>query len=495
MQGAPGPSPAHTPLTPAGNASGPARAPGALAIAALAGVALLGNGLKAIISSSVLVSEAQFASYLGMTPERVAVLLESIIAGMVIALAACPLLLQHCSARALAMAASAAAAAAFCVFALVDLAGAPPIVRDWSAFACFALGAGMLALLAPSAQALVALAPTRASRTTLTALWTGATPAGFLVAPQMVKFLLPVLGLGYYFLAFSLLPLALLLLLGVLAIAMPAARGAGITVAPAQRRVLLWFVVAVLAFEVWTTLGSLVGYRSAAAVAGLAALAAATLGLVRAGRAGRAPGAAPLVRGAPAWLLGALFVLEMPTTGFFDTAYLNRHGLPQDLIANRATLGAAAQICATVMAGWLIHRWPAAQARLLFIFGAAAVAGVAAIASYPWTNSHLLFIGAPALQGFGAAGVTVLVCLAVVRAADVSPLLATLPSLAIMLGTEFGLEILQLVFAAAQASGLPAQGAYQVLFATQILLALGVLVLLAVAVRPPPAATPPDVTA
>ena len=459
----------------------PARAPGALAIAALAGVAVLGNGLKAVLSSSVLVSEAPFASYLGMTPERVAVLLETIIAGMVVALAACPLLLQYVSARNLAMIASGAAATAFCAFALVDLAGAAPAVREASAFAGLAVGAGMLALLAPTAQALIALAPAGPTHTTLTTLWTGATPAGFLVAPQFVKFLLPALGLGYYFLAFSLLPVLLLGLLGVLAFAMPTGREARVVIVPAQQRVLLLVVAAVLAFEIWTTFGSVVGYRTIGAIAGLAAFAAAALGLARALRRLAAPA---LLRSVSAWLLFALFVLEMPTTGFFDTAYLAQHQFAESFIANRSTFAAGMQIAGTVVAGWLVHRRPAAQPALLLWFGGAAVAGVAALATYPWTRNEVLIMAAPALEGFGAAGVTVLVCLAVVRAAGVSPLWAALPSLAIMLGTEFGLEILQLVFAGAQAAGLADEGAYKALFAAQIILALAALALLATAVRP-----------
>ena len=47
----------------------------------------------------------------------------------------------------------------------------------------------------------------------ITTVWTGAAPAGFLAAPQLVKFVLPVLGLGGYFLAFSAFPLVVLLLL------------------------------------------------------------------------------------------------------------------------------------------------------------------------------------------------------------------------------------------------------------------------------------------
>ena len=58
---------------------------------------------------------------------------------------------------------------------------------------------------------------------------------------------------------------------------------------------------------------------------------------------------------------------------------------------------------------------------------AVALAGLAAIAAYPWIAHPLYVLWTPAVQGFGAAGFTMLVCLAVVRDAAKYPLLAALP--------------------------------------------------------------------
>jgi len=453
---------------------------GTFVFAVLAGIALLGNGLKSIVSSSVLVSEARFAALLGISTESVAMLLELIIAGMVVALAACPLLLQRLSARTLAVWACLVAAAAFATFALVDLSGQAPRVREIAAFGCFAVGAGALALLAPTAQSLVALAPTPAMRGTLTSLWTGASPAGFLVAPQMVKMLLPVLGIGFYFLGFAALPLVLLALLGVLGFALPALRHAGTTVTAVPPRLLLAFVAAVVAFEVWTTSGAVAGYATPLTLAGLVLLAATATWLVRAVKDQAFP---PSLTGTAGRLLLALFVLEMPTTGFFDTAWLVQRQFAESFIADRATLSAAAQIAGTLVAGVLVHRRPAADAALLLGFAGIAVTGLAAIALYPWVAHPLYLLSTPAIGGFGVAGLTVLVCLAVLRDAATHPLLAALPSIAIMLGTEFGLELLQLVFATARAAGVSDGGAYGAIFFAQVVLALAALGLLNLAIR------------
>lgn len=480
MPVAPRMSPAQDRTTARSGSTIPQPSAGAWVFVLLAGIALLGNGLKSIVSSSVLVSEADFAAWLGISTVHVALLLESIIAGMVVALAACPLLLQRIHARTLGIVACVAASVAFGTFALVALSGPAPWLREISAFGCFAFGAGALALLAPAAQALVALAPTPAMRTSLTSLWTGASPAGFLVAPQLVKVLLPVLGIGFYFLGFATLPLVMLVLLGLLGFALPTVRAEGLTVSALPQRLLLVFVAAVIAFEAWTTAGSVDRYGAPVALLLLAAFVATAAVLIRAVRRHTFP---PALTGSTGVLLLALFVLQFPTTGFFDTAFLTQQKFARAFIADRATLAAAAQILGTFVAGMLVHRRPAAQPALLLTFAVIALAGLAGIAAYPWVTHPLYFLWTPAVEGFGAAGVAVLVCLAVVRDAPLHPLLAALPSIAIMLGTEFGLELLQLVFALTGAAGVGVDGSYGAIFAAQVLFALAVPALIIAAHR------------
>lgn len=450
-----------------------------LALAALAGIALLGNGLKALVTSSVLVSEAQFAAFLRISAEHVGVLMEGIVGGMVVALALCPLFLSRMSARTLAIASCLVAAGAFATFAVVDLAAPAELAREVAAFGCFTLGAGALALLAPTAQALVTQAPTASLRTALTTVWTGATPAGFLVAPQMVKYLVPALGLGYYFLALAALPVVLLGMLVTLALAMPAAEGAR-TLPPIAAGNMAAFVAAVIAFEVWSTLGSVTAYDAPLTWAALLVCVMTAVWLKRAVRRDAPPIA---FAGSASWLLAALFVLEMPTTGFFDTAYLVERGFAQSFIADRATLAAAAQILGTVAAGALVHRKPAAESALRYVFAAILTLGLIALAAYPWLERPEYFLWAPAIEGFGAAGLTLLICLAIVRDAARHPLRAALPSIAIMLGTEFGLEMLQLVFAGARALRAEVTESFGVLFVSQVACALVVLVLLRSATR------------
>ena len=201
-------------------------------------------------------------------------------------------------------------------------------------------------------------------------MWTGATPAGFLLAPQAVKLLLPALGLGYYFAGLAVLPL---LMAGVLA-ALPwlVARSDvhGSAASGFAPRVALAFVALVVAFELWTAAGGVAGYTRPVTLGLMAACLVAAAGFVHAWRSSARPQA---LAGPTTWLLAALFVLQMPTTGFFDTAFLVQRQHPQGFISDRATFAAAAQIAGTIVAGALVHRWPAAERTLRVAFALVAV--------------------------------------------------------------------------------------------------------------------------
>lgn len=466
----------------AGGGDAPSRAApaGALAFVALAGVALLGNGLKAVVTSTVLVGEAQFAAFLAIPVEHVATLMQAIVAGMVIALAAVPLLLQRFQARALAMAACVVAMLSFGGFALVDHLQPSAWQREIATFATLALGAGAVACLAPAAQALVLTWPTAVGRTTLTTLWTGAAPGGFLVAPQLVKFALPAVGLAAYFATFAVLPLVLLGLLLALGFALRAPPAADATDAALPVRVLVAFIAVVAGFEVWSTLGSVTRYLAPGTLAALLVLAVLAAWLARAVSALPAPDA---MVGSAYLLLAALFVVNIATTGFFEAAYLTQRFRDEAFVADRSTIAAAAQIAGTFAAGALAHRRPAAQRALLQGFAAVTLAGLASYVAYPWIDARTYFLWTPAVAGFGSAGVTVLVCLAVLPAGARLPMLAALPSIAIMLGTELGLEALQVLFAVVTAPGTSYAIAYATLFAAQAAIVLAAPWLLATAYR------------
>ena len=438
----------------------------------MGGIALLGNGLKSVVTSTVLVSEARFASFLGIAVERVALLMESIVAGMVVALALYPLVLQRFAVRGVAIGSALVGAAALAAFAAaamrVDAAG-----REAWAYACLTLAGAALVWLAPSAQSLVLAWPGGDGRKALTSVWTGATPAGFLAAPQLAKWLLPAVGLSAYFASFAVLPLAFAALVALTAVIQSDARSDNAL----PSHLVVAFAAAVVAFEAWSTAGSLLGYTSAITLAALPLLAATVVWLRRRAR----HFAATTSTDAATWCyVAALFALEIPTTGFFEAAFLFDRGLPEALIADRATLAAAAQVAGTLLGGVVLHRASASSDKVAGIGCTLVVLGVSGYAAYPSLDAHWYLMATAAITGIGVGALTLVLCLAIVRSAHRAAALAALPSIAIMIGTEFGLELLQCVFAAAQSA---AADAFAIVFVAQAVAALAVAPLLRHALR------------
>jgi len=437
----------------------------------MGGIALLGNGLKSVVTSTVLVSEARFASFLGIEVERVALLMEAIVAGMVVALAMYPLVARRFAVRDVARAAAVVGALAFAVFAAAAIHSAAGAREAW-AYTCLTLGGAALVWLAPTAQSLVLAWPGANGRKALTSMWTGATPAGFLAAPQLAKWLLPGLGLSAYFATLAIFPLAFAAL--VAATAIDARPPDGDEALPV--RLVVAFAIAVIVFEAWSTAGSVLGYAAAATLATLPVLAAAAAWLTKRMRefATSTSGAAST------WFpVAALFALEIPTTGFFEAAFLYDRGLPEALVADRATLAAAAQVAGTLVAGVLLHR-SALAGRVAWIACGLVVLGVGGYAAYPAIHAAWYYMATAAVAGMGVGALTLVLCLAIIGGARHAVALAALPSIAIMVGTEVGLELLQCAFAAAQAV---AASGFPIVFAAQAAAALAVVPLLRQALR------------
>jgi hypothetical protein len=441
---------------------------------AMSGIALLGNGLKSIVTSTVLVSEARFAAFLGIAVERVALLMETIVAGMVVALALYPLVARRLRVRTVALGAALAGAAAFAAFAAAS-ASVGDAAREAWAYGCLTLGGAALVWLAPSAQSLVLAWPGAEGRKALTSIWTGAAPAGFLAAPQLAKWVLPAVGVSAYFACFAALPLAFAALVATTALVAGDARSDDALPA----RLAVAFALAVVAFEIWSTAGSLLGYTAATSLAALPLVACAAAWLVRCARSFAAAGAPHATTW---WYVAALFALEIPTTGFFEAAFLFDRGLPQALVADRATLAAAAQVAGTLVAGVALHRADGTGAPVAWTACALAVAGVAGYTVYPAFDAVWFLMATAAVAGLGVGALTLVLCLAVVRSAAAGAWVAALPSIASMIGTEAGLEVLQWAFATAQSAS---ADAFLVVFAAEALAALAVVPLLRHALRSP----------
>lgn len=439
---------------------------GVLAFGGLGMAALLGNGLKSIITSTLFISEGAFASFLTISVERTNFIVELIVGSMVIALALAPLLITQRRAPYLAALASILAAAAFAGLGLLFNAQPSLPVRELGVALSFVAGGLSLGLLAPLAQFHISSLDDDKAQGMLTTLWSFATPFAFLVTPQLVNYTAHDIGIGNFFLIFAALPLVYL------AVALPSLRGIARQDSSARegqraldRHSILLFVGSVLAFQIATALGTLVGWGSVATLVALAVFGGALV--VTATHMHRVK---PLtgIPNTPLLLLLGLFLLQIPTTGFFDTVYLVRHLCSASLIADRASIGALGQAVAVLLAGALVARNAALAVPLIAASLPLVFLGIAGYAFYPTVPEDWLFIGARLATSIGMGLVTATVVVTATRQADRYALLALLPAGAIMIGTEAGLELLEIAFAVAKVLGASTFGAYRVVFLLQI---------------------------
>lgn len=432
----------------------------------------LGNGLKSVVASTVFVSEADFASFLNISVEKTQLIVELLIGSAVMALAIAPFILNTRTSRRIAVMAAVAAAAAYACLGAVMLGQPSLALRELVVAAAFTVGGFSVSFFSPIAQIAINGVDNERRRVLLTTLWTSAQPIAFLFTPQLVKYVAPEIGLANYFLVFAMFPLAYLVL-AVTVLKPPAAAAVrqdstGARLSPPAVGLLL---ACILSFEVWTASNTLAGLTSAVSMA----LMLAFFGIVAwsALYLRRRPATGPLLPRHAALLLACLFILEIPTTGFYDTTFLVRHLCSSTLIDDRASLGAFAQIATVFLAGAAYVRWPRA---LPYLIGAGLVAtllGVAGYAYYPKvaTDENFFYLTKIA-SGAGVGAVTTVVVAIVMASGRNNPLVALLPALVMMFGTEFGLEILEIVFQLAKLAGRDEAGAYGAVFAAQIVAAV-----------------------
>ncbi|PWV95622.1 hypothetical protein DFR52_10917 [Hoeflea marina] len=445
----------------------------------LAVFVLLGNGLRSISTTTVSVSQSEFASFLNISVEKTDVLIELLLGGAVIALAVAPFVLTVRNARKVAVIFAIITTICYAMVGITMLLDPALDVREIVVIASFAFSGFSVAFFAPLAQLAINGEEDPATRARLTTVWISAQPIAFLLTPQLVKYVAFDIGTGNYFLILAAMPMVFLLFIPFVfgrAEATAIASSAPPEAAPAWKRVLP-LVIAILAFEAWTASNSFVGIASPISLAFLGLFILICVALYSRQK--------HLTRGAAAvpplavFLLGMLFVLEIPTTGFYDTAYLVRHLCSSDLIDNRATLAAASQILAVFGTGAVLVRNPNWGINMLALSLPLLLAGMVAIYFYPYQDINVsLFYVSKVLSSIGIGMATASVIGIVAGMAAQNRIIALAPAFIIMFGTEAGIEILEVVFQSSKLAGLETTHAYQAVFAVQIaavLVAIGLM--------------------
>ncbi|BDW89704.1 hypothetical protein [Thalassospira tepidiphila] len=433
---------------------------------------LLGNGMRSVATMTVSVSQGEFASFLNISVERTDILIEVLIGGAVMALAIAPFLINSHTARKVCLATAILASASYAAVGLTMHWDPALSVREIIVLASFCMGGFAISFFAPLAQLAISQAKTDREKSMLTTVWTAAQPMAFLIAPQLVKYVAFDVGTGNYFLILAVMPLLFLLIMPMVmgtadGAAAPTATGdTGTKQAPNWKLIGL-FLSVVIIFEAWTTANSFLGVESLTGLGLMSAFLVLSAVLYFSVKS-----AVPHDTKLPSdaiFLLVVLFILEIPTTGVYDTAYLVRHLCSSELIDDRATLGAASQVIMVFAAGALIARNPVWRERLwLLAIPCLIVASVATIFyPYPATDAAL-FYWTKMLSSIGIGIATTIVVSAVIASANGNKLITLAPAFVIMFGTEVGIEILEITFQISKLAGLGVTPAYQMVFVVQV---------------------------
>ncbi len=460
---------------------------GVVSLAVLSFV-FLGNALKSVVTSTVFVSEGEFASFLNISVDKTQILVELLIGSSVMALAVAPFLLTRQRAQKIATLSALVAGGCYAVLGLTMIWGPPLFVRELMVIITFALGGFFISFFAPIAQLAINDVDNERQRVLLTTVWTSAQPVAFLITPQLVKYVALDIGTGNYFLIFAIFPIFYLFLTRtVLKNTHPKNTGpetepeTEIKLSPAKIdwQTISYIIVAIAAFEAWTLSNSLAGVISSVSLSlmGLFFVTALVTGLYfkkkkqsQAANLSDEPGTKKGLPPTATFLLIGLFILEIPSTGFFDGAYLVRHLCASNLIEDRASLGAAAQIAAVFLGGAAFVRWPRTMPLLLITGILLLLLGTMGYIRYPDLPVDASFFYTSKMVASAGMGLVTTVIVGVVMAeCRGNPVMALLPALVIMFGTEFGLEILEIVYQGAKLYGLQEVEAYRIIFIAQVI--------------------------
>jgi hypothetical protein len=433
---------------------------------------LLGNGIRSIGTMSLSVSQGEFASFLDISVEKTDVLVEVLLGGAVIALALAPFMISFRSARRIAVVSAFLASACYAAVGITMHVDPALDLREIIVIASFAMGGFAVAFFAPLAQLSITMLDSDRKRAILTTIWTAAQPIAFLIAPQLVRYVAFDIGTGNYFLILAAMPLLFLLIV-------PLVFDGVQRDEEAVRKAVPWkplaiFILTVLLFEAWTTSNSLAGISGIVSLTLMAGFLAVGAYMLAQRRRWMPQGTA--LPSTTIFLLLVLFILEIPTTGLYESAYLVRHFCSADVITNRATFGAASQVAAVFLTGALLARWPALRNPLLALSMLLLLVGAVATVFYPLMGIDVpLFYISKIISAAGMGIVTTVIVSAAVASGSGNKLVMLAPAFVIMFGTEVGIEVMEIIFQTTKLVGWDETMAYQTVFFAQVAAVLGAL--------------------
>jgi MFS family permease len=451
---------------------------------ALSALVFTGPAIRTALLGGLLVAEGAIGEAFHISAEVQAILVECVVLGNLLAVFLLPPMMRRYGATGLAIGSAIVAVLILSLGLVAALSALHPGPAATAALLFGSLLTGFaVAVLAPVTQILLNQCTEGNPRAThtLQSLWNAGQPAGFVAASFLAGVLIAPLGWS----AALVVPLALAVVAAV-AMTLHAAhhpRVADDASSPAPDRAeIALIVVALIAFELWSTIGTLRGWHGPFSLTALAVMLVAggyaTLGLLTS--------AAPAISIAPfrdrrfAVATLVLFLFQFATTAEFEVLLLADLAKmsPIDL-GDRTAIGNLAQIAGTALAGVMLVRH-AARAGLLFGL-AITTLGLASYITYPWLDSLLYVTVTRSIVGFGSGLVTPILftlALAGIGARD-QVAAGTWLVIATIAGTEVGLALLDIVLAVATSLGGSARNGYIGVEAVQFAVGLVVAIVAA----------------
>ncbi|SMR70755.1 hypothetical protein SAMN04488030_0367 [Aliiroseovarius halocynthiae] len=430
----------------------------------LMALVLLGNGLRSVISSTVFVSEGTFASFLKISVSQTSAIIELLLGAVLLSLLISPWMLARFSIKMLTTVMCLIASGAGFGLAAMFWTSPPVAAREALVMLLFPLIGFSLASMAPVAQLLTGWGGERHAKL-LTGVWAVAMPAAFLVTPQLVRVIAPRYGLDVFFAGFAVAPL---LLIAAIWIVREPVKAAFTDQTAPSIMALVPAILTLIAFEVMTLLVTMLGISSPL-TQGMAVLF--VIALINLIHSQKAKGSARTAGSATMGIFVFLFLVNIATTGFYDTAYLVLHMCSNTLIADRATLAALAQVCAAMGATALLARYQLQRA--LMVLGAAIAAiGLASYMLYFSYPIYEVYVGSKAITGFGTGLLTTAAIFAVSKSSSQGAGLSLFIAFVIIIGTEVGLELFEVFVQLAELAKIPLYTSYTMIFVAQVVFVL-----------------------
>ena len=411
-------------------------------------IVFAGSALRTSLLGCVLVAEAAIGETFGLSAGALAVLVESIVFGGLVAVFMVPWLVAKVGIRAASQ--GAAAGTVICLVAALMLAPltSPAVQAQAGLFVVAALLGFFVAVLSPIAQTLLNDATTSdpSLNRSLQSVWSAGQPTGFVLASLLGGILLE--RFGWWSALVTPLAFAGIALLALMdRQVLQRAEQHETEVQPGIRDV-AWIIVMLLAFQVWSTWGSLGSWLEPGVLVTLLATVIVSVVALDQLRRSQNPAISPQPFAIPGFAAAALilFVYQLPTTAEFEVLLLTQlANMPAAEIGTRTAIGNGGQIAGTALAAVLLLRHRIALA-LVAGFGLTLV-GLVGYTLYPWWNDFPYTVVTRTIVGFGGGLLTPTLFVLALHQMPSSLQIAagTWLVLAMIGGTEIGLALFDIV--------------------------------------------------